>query len=231
MTEMAMQRHPSQLTPTQKVIARRMTEAQAVPIFTATRDVDVTRLVRQRAQVKAAGDRPASLNDVLVACVARALREHPRVNGSYDPAGFVLNDEVNVGVAVAAGDRLLVPVVKAADRLPLEEIGRETARLAEAVRTGAVAAADLSGATFTISNLGMLGVDSFTAMINVPQAAILAVGRVRRVATFEDGTVGVAHVMSLTITADHRIVYGADAARFLASVDDELQATTLAPRS
>lgn len=229
MTETATQRTASALTPTQRVIARRMTEAQAVPIFTAARDVDVTRLVRERAQIKASGGRPASLNDVLIRAVALALRQHPRVNGCYDPAGFVINDDVNVGVAVAAGDRLLVPVVKAADRRTLDDIGQETTRLADAVRTGAIAAADLSGATFTISNLGMLGVDTFTAMINVPQAAILAVGRVRRVATFEDGTVGVAQVISLTITADHRIVYGADAARFLATVDDELQAATLVP--
>ncbi len=227
MTVKATQQSTSTLTPTQRVIARRMTEAQAVPSFTATRDVDVTHLVRERAQVKAAGARPASLNDVLIRGVARALRQHQRVNGSYDPAGFVVNDDVNVGVAVAAADRLLVPVVKGADRRTLDDIGRETARLADAVRTGTVAAADLSGATFTVSNLGMLGVNSFTAMINVPQAAILAVGRVRRVATFEEGALGVAQVISLTITADHRIVYGADAARFLATVDDELQATSL----
>jgi len=204
-----------------------MDEAQQVPTFTVTRDLDVTRLVRERRRLKEAGQHTPSLNDVLIAAVARALVRHPKVNGSYDPDGFVLHDEVNVGIAVSAEDRLVVPVVRDAHLLDLAAIGAESARLAEAVRTGRVDAADLAGATFTVSNLGMMGIDHFTAMINVPQAAILAVGRVRRLVTFENGAVEGTDVMAVTLTADHRIVYGADAARFLLALDEELRSTTL----
>lgn len=227
MTEAVDERRVTKLSPTQRVIARRMTEAQQVPTFTVTRDLDVTRLVRQRERLKSAGVPAPSLNDVLVLAVARSLVQHPKVNGSYSPEGFLINDEVNIGVAVASGDRLVVPVVRNADGLDLARVGAESKRLSEAVRSGRIDATDLAGATFTISNLGMMGVDHFTAMINVPQAAILAVGRVRRMVTFDAGAVGTTQVVAATLTADHRIVYGADAARFLTTLDEELQSTSL----
>ena len=229
MTETTQRRAPSTLTPTQRVVARRMTESHAVPSFTVSRDLDVTRLLRERAAVRKAGGRAPSLNDVLVAAVGRALRDHPRVNGSFDPRGFVVNTDVHVGVAVASEGKLLVPVVRHADRLSPSEVGNESSRLAEAVRSGTITGSDLQGATFTISNLGMMGIDNFTAMINVPQAAILAVGRARPVASFENGTLSAQSAMSLTLTADHRIVYGADAAAFLASVAEEVDAIGQSP--
>jgi pyruvate dehydrogenase E2 component (dihydrolipoamide acetyltransferase) len=205
-----------------------MTEAQAVPTFTATRDVDVSRLVSERERLKQAGTDTPSLNVILLWAVAHSLTAHPRVNGAYDPAGFVVNDDVNVGMAVAVDDRLMVPVVRRADQRSIGDLAAETARLTDRVRSGKADASDLADATFTISNLGMLGVDSFTAMINVPQAAILAAGAVRNAVTFESGSVRAARRISLTITADHRIVYGADAARFLATVDEQLRLLVLA---
>lgn len=227
MSQPTQQRTSTRLTPTQRVIAQRMTESHQVPSFTATRELDITGFMGDRARLREAGNPVPSLNDALVLAVARALRDNPRVNGSYDASGFVINDDVNVGIAVASQDRLLVPVVRGADRLDLLQIGHETSRLAQQVRDGTVQGADLQGATFTISNLGMMGVDHFTAMINTPQAAILAAGRARRVVRFDDGTVSPASVMTVTITADHRIVYGADAARFLGAVDEELSAISL----
>jgi pyruvate dehydrogenase E2 component (dihydrolipoamide acetyltransferase) len=216
------------LTRTQKLVARRMVAAKRdVPEFTVAIDVAMDAAAALRAELKAAGgDGPVpSYNDMIVRACALALRAHPAVNGSFDEeaGAFQLWEHVNVGIAVEAGDRLLVPTVYDADERSLAEIAQETRALAESVRDRSILPEAMADGTFTVSNLGMFGVRHFEAVINPPQAAILAVGAVRAVAVPRDGAIVAAQEMTLTLTCDHRIVYGADAARFLADVRDRLQ--------
>jgi pyruvate dehydrogenase E2 component (dihydrolipoamide acetyltransferase) len=161
---------------------------------------------------------------MVVRASALALRRHPRANGSYRDDAFVLHERVGVGVAVAAQDALLVPVVHDADAKSLGAIARETRALAARGRDGRLTPPELDGGTFTVSNLGMFGVRSFTAVINVPQAAILAVGALERRPVVDGDAVVPRHVMDLTLCCDHRIVYGADAAAFLAELRANLEA-------
>jgi pyruvate dehydrogenase E2 component (dihydrolipoamide acetyltransferase) len=212
-----------ELTRTQSVIARRMAESKAtVPEFTLSAEVDMEAAVALRAQLKAVagaeGAATPSYNDMVVKACAIALREHPRANGAYRDGRFELYSRVNVGVAVAAQDSLVVPTVFDADQKSLGEIARETRTLAERVRAGAVTPPELSGGTFTVSNLGMFGIQSFTAVINAPQAAILAVGEMTPRAVVRDGEIVALHAMTVTLACDHRILYGADAAEFLGRI-------------
>src|SRR5207344_3354234 len=157
-----------------------------------------------------------SLNDFVIKAVARVLGEFPRFNASYVDGKVECYSRINVGIAVATEDALLVPVVSDADEKSLAEIAADTRRLAEAARRRSLGPDDLHHGTFTVSNLGMFGVRSFTAIIDPPQVAILAVGAARR-APFEDGADGVVFrdLMTVTLTCDHRVVYGADGAQFL----------------
>jgi pyruvate dehydrogenase E2 component (dihydrolipoamide acetyltransferase) len=212
-----------ELTRTQQVIARRMAESKAtVPEFTIATDVDMEGAVALRKQLKDAAEAlhgaVPSYNDMVVKASALALREFPRANGSYKDGHFELHSRVNVGVAVAAQDSLVVPTVFDADRKSLGEIARDTRALAERVRAGAVTPPELSGGTFTVSNLGMFGVTEFSAVINPPQAAILAVGKMEPRAVVRDGEIVARNVMTITLVCDHRILYGADAAEFLARI-------------
>jgi pyruvate dehydrogenase E2 component (dihydrolipoamide acetyltransferase) len=155
---------------------------------------------------------------VIKAC-ALALREFPRANGSYRDARFELYSRVNIGVAVAAADSLVVPTVFDADRRSLREIARDTRALAERVRAGTITPPELSGGTFTVSNLGMYGVTDFTAVINPPQSAILAVGALApRAVVGDDGRLVARNTMNVTLACDHRILDGAAAAEFLARI-------------
>jgi pyruvate dehydrogenase E2 component (dihydrolipoamide acetyltransferase) len=203
----------------QQVIARRMAESKAtVPEFTLRSEIDMHDCVALRTQLKALGGEVPSYNDMVVKACALALREFPRANGSYRDASFELHSRVNVGIAVAATDALVVPTIFDADRKSLREIARESRALAERVRTGTVTPPELSGGTFTVSNLGMFGVTDFTAVINPPQAAILAVGALTPRAVVRDGELVARHTMGVTLACDHRILYGADAAQFLARI-------------
>ena len=213
-----------ELTATQKTIARRMEQSsEQIPSFSVTIDADVTELVALRRGAREESEQTPSLNDFVVKASALALRELPRFNASYVDGRVERYARVNVGVAVAVDDALLVPVVLDADRKTLSEVAAETRRLAEHARKRSLQPGDLNGGTFTVSNLGMFGVTSFTAIVDPPQTAILAVGAVRPVPA-DDGRGGVAFrdVMTLTLTCDHRVVYGADGARFLARVRDLL---------
>jgi pyruvate dehydrogenase E2 component (dihydrolipoamide acetyltransferase) len=205
----------------QGLIARRMAESRAtIPTFELTTEIDMEACVTLRAELKelGGGDAP-SYNDMVVKACALALREFPRANGSYRDARFELYSRVNIGVAVAAQDALVVPTVFDADQKTLREIAGETRSLAERVRAGTITPPELSGGTFTISNLGMYGVTAFTAVINPPQAAILAVGALApRAVVGPDGTLAARNTMSVTLACDHRILYGADAAQFLGRV-------------
>jgi pyruvate dehydrogenase E2 component (dihydrolipoamide acetyltransferase) len=215
-----------ELSRTQQLIARRMAESRAtVPHFSLNVDIDMEGAVRLRAELdEAPVDEPVpSLNDFIVKACALALREFPRVNGSYRDGRFQLHGRVNVGVAVAVEDGLVVPTLFDADRKPLGEIAREARAVAERVRSRTITPPELSGGTFTVSNLGMFGIESFEAVINPPQAAILAVGVVEPRAVVEGDRIVARHRMAATLSCDHRILYGADAARFLARVRELLE--------
>jgi pyruvate dehydrogenase E2 component (dihydrolipoamide acetyltransferase) len=212
---------PEPLSRVQQAVARHMLEAAAVPTFAVEVEVDMAAATERRASL----DPKPSFNDLVVKACAVALREHPRVNAAFSEQGFRYATEINIGIAVAAEDALLVPVVRAADGKSLQDIRAETRDLAEKARAGKLTPADLDGGTFTISNLGMHGVRRFEALLNTPQAAILAVGAVEpRPAVGTDGELVVRPLMSATLVCDHRILYGANAAEFLARIRELLQA-------
>jgi pyruvate dehydrogenase E2 component (dihydrolipoamide acetyltransferase) len=210
------------LSKLQATVARRMAESKATaPHFYLEAEVDMTRAVEARGRVKelAAPDlNVPSFNDMIVKACGLALREHPRANGAYRDGRFELYSRVNVGIAVAARDALVVPTVFDADRKGLWQIGEESRALAEKVRDGSITPPELSGATFTVSNLGMFGIDSFAAVINPPQAAILAVGTINERPVARDGEISTAHLMRINLACDHRILYGAQGAEFLARI-------------
>ncbi len=211
-----------ELSKTQQVISRRMSESKATaPHFYLRATVDMSEAVAGREMVKARalpGDIVPSFNDMVVKACALALREHPRANGAYRDGRFELYSRVNVGVAVAAQDALVVPTLFDADRKGLRQIASESRALAGKVRDGQITPPELSGATFTVSNLGMYGIDGFSAVINPPQAAILAVGAIVERPVVGDGEISTAHLMQVDLACDHRILYGAPAAEFLARI-------------
>jgi pyruvate dehydrogenase E2 component (dihydrolipoamide acetyltransferase) len=215
------------LTRLQQTVARRMAESKATaPDFVLNIDVDMEEAVELRKRLKAAaneGQSVPSFNDFVVKASALALVDFPRANGAYRDGKFELYSRVNVGVAVAGQDALVVPTVFDADTKSLGQISRETRALAERVRAGAITPPELSSGTFTVSNLGMFGIQSFVAVINPPQAAILAVGAMGPTPVVRDGEVVVRHVMRLTLSCDHRILYGADAAEFLGRIRERLE--------
>jgi pyruvate dehydrogenase E2 component (dihydrolipoamide acetyltransferase) len=216
-----------ELTRVQTTIARRMAESRAtVPQFEIAMDVAADALVALRESLRDAldGERIPSVNDFVVKACARALRRHPRANGAYRDGRFERYGRVNVGVAVAAEGALLVPVVLDADVKSVGVIAADTRGLAERARAGELTAGELSAGTFTVSNLGMYGVSRFSAVINPPEAAILAVGALQRRPIVRDDQVVPGWVLNLTLCADHRILYGADAAAFLTDVRAGLEA-------
>jgi pyruvate dehydrogenase E2 component (dihydrolipoamide acetyltransferase) len=215
-----------QLSRTQVQVAQRMAESRAtIPDFTLAAEVDMQSAVALRDQLRRARatDVVPSYNDMVLKACAIGLREHPRANAAYRDGAFEFYERVNVGIAVAAQDTLIVPTVFDADGKTLLEIARKARTLAERVRQRTITPAELSGATFTVSNLGMYGVTNFAAIINPPQAAILAVGEVREVPVVRDGQLVPGVRMSVTLTCDHRILYGAPAAEFLARVRQLLE--------
>jgi pyruvate dehydrogenase E2 component (dihydrolipoamide acetyltransferase) len=215
---------PSKL---QATVARRMAESKATaPHFYLSAEIDMGRAVEARRRLKAAsgeGEVVPSFNDMVVKACALALREHPRANGAYRDGRFELYSRVNVGIAVSGQDALVVPTVFDADRKGLRQIAAETRALAERVRTGQITPPELSGATFTVSNLGMFGIDSFAAVINPPQAAILAVGSIKARPVVRAGEIAPGQLMEVTLACDHRILYGAGGAEFLARIRSILE--------
>jgi pyruvate dehydrogenase E2 component (dihydrolipoyllysine-residue acetyltransferase) len=211
-----------ELTKLQQTVARRMAESKATaPHFYLETEVDMSRAFEARAKIKAAareGDPLPSFNDMVIKAAAIALRDHPRANGAYRDGKLELYSRVNVGVAVAAQNALVVPTVFDADLKGLRQIAAETRALAARVRDGTVTPPELSGSTFTVSNLGMYGITNFAAVINPPQAGILAVGAITERPVVRDGEITTAHIMPVTLACDHRILYGADGAEFLARI-------------
>jgi pyruvate dehydrogenase E2 component (dihydrolipoamide acetyltransferase) len=212
-------------TRSQQLIARRMASAKAtIPEFQVTVEVDAEAAFELREQLRGQADPLPSVNDLVIKACGLALRAHPGLNAAYVDGHFERYSRVNIGVAVAGAGTLVVPTVFDADLRPLTEIAVATRTLAAKVRDGSVTPPELSGATFTVSNLGMLGVTRFNAVINPPQCAILAVGGANaRAVVGPDGSLSARRVMEITISADHRIVYGADAADFLATVRKRLE--------
>jgi pyruvate dehydrogenase E2 component (dihydrolipoamide acetyltransferase) len=216
------------LTKIRRTIAERMTASvREAPQFTVTVDADMGRALEIVQDLKSvAGDeRPKiTLTALVVKACAWALRQHPEVNASFQGDEIVEWDEVNVGVAMAIDQGLIVPVVRGADGLGLLGIAAHLAELTGRAREGRQRLEDLQGGTFTVSNLGMFGIDRFSAILNPPEAAILAVGRVaKRLEVREDDEVEIRPMASLALTADHRALDGATAARFLATVQRALE--------
>ena len=216
-----------ELNKLQQTIARRMAESKATaPHFYLTIEIDMGKAVAARAGFKAAakeGEVVPSFNDMVVKACAIALREFPKANGGYRDGRYELYSRVNVGVAVAAEEALVVPTVFDADGKGLRQIAADTRAVAAKVRDGSVTPPELSGGTFTVSNLGMFGIDEFDAVINMGQAAILAVGAIREVPAVRDGEIVPAQLMKATLSCDHRILYGAEGAEFLARVRQLLE--------
>jgi pyruvate dehydrogenase E2 component (dihydrolipoamide acetyltransferase) len=207
------------LTSMRKVIAKRLAESKLqAPHFYVTVEIDMGRAVELREQLARASDQKISFNDLVLKACAGALTRVPAVNASWGQDRIVLHGDVHLGVAVALEDGLITPVVRNADRKPLLEIAREVRELAERARARKLKPEQYSGSTFTISNLGMMDVTEFTAIINPPEAAILAVGSVRKVPVVVGDQIAVGHRMKVTLSADHRLVDGAVAARFLGEV-------------
>src|SRR5688572_16553551 len=214
-----------ELTRLQQTVTRRMAESKATaPDFQLVSEVDMSAAVELRARLKEVADPAPSFNDMVVKAVSIALRERPRVNAAYRDGKFELYSRVNVGIAVAGQDALVVPTIFDADQKSLGWIAKDARELIEKVREGQITPPEVSGGTFTVSNLGMYGIDSFSAIINPPQAALLTVGALKKRAVPDDrGRIVARDIMNLTLICDHRILYGADGAQFLARVRELLQ--------
>jgi pyruvate dehydrogenase E2 component (dihydrolipoamide acetyltransferase) len=216
-----------ELTKLQQTVARRMAESKATaPHFYLEAEVDMTAAVTGRARLKEMareGEAVPTYNDMVVKACALALREFPRANGAYRDGRIELHSRINVGVAVAAREALVVPTVFDADRKGLAQIAAETRALAQRVRDGDITPPELSGGTFTVSNLGMYGISNFAAVINPPQAGILAVGELKATPVVtESGEIEPRQMMGVNLACDHRILYGADGALFLKRVRELL---------
>ena len=187
-----------------------------VPHFYLTRDLEADRLVELQRRLGRRMEPAPSLTELLALAVARTLGDHPRLNARYAGDGELeIHDRVNLGIAVATEAGLVVPVLERADTLPLRELAPKARDLLRRAREGKLSPEELSGGTFTLSNLGMMGIDSFDAIINAPEAAILAVGRVRAVPEWREEKWVPKQVISGTLSVDHRVADGADGARFL----------------
>ena len=190
----------------------------SAPHFYLLREADAGRLASWRSVARDRLGRDVSVTDLLVRATAAALARHPQANAAWDDGSIRLNDEVNVGIAVAVEDGLVVPVVHGADRLGLGEIAARREDVVSRAREGTLRPEDIERGTFTISNLGMYGVDAFNAVVNAPQAAILAVGRIVERVVPVDGAPGVRPMIALTLSCDHRVIDGARAAQFLSEL-------------
>jgi pyruvate dehydrogenase E2 component (dihydrolipoamide acetyltransferase) len=214
---------PQPLTRMRRVIGERLTfSATTVPQFTVTIAVDVTRLINLRTELKAAGT-PLTITDFIMSAAAQTLAEFTPVNSRTDGASVWTRRRVHLGLAVSVPDGLVVPVIRDADRRSLLEIHTRAAELAEAARNGALRPDDMTGGTFTISNLGMFGVDEFNAIINPGESAILAVSSIVPTPIVVGDGIGIRQMMKLTLTSDHRLVDGELAARFLNALRRRLQ--------
>ena len=200
-----------------QTIARRLvTSIGPVPHFFLTTEIEMDRVVEMRRSVNDLDpELKISINDVIIKVAAAALIQHPQVNASFQDRNLRYYERADIGVAVAIEDGLITPIVRAADQKSLSQIASEVRELAERARSRKLLPEEYTGATFSISNLGMLGIDEFTAVINPPEAAILAVGAVTPKPVVRDAQVTVRQMMRVTMSCDHRVIDGATGARFL----------------
>ena len=220
-----------ELTSTRKTIARRLTEAWQAPVFQLTVSVDMTRSLALRERLVARlreGETKPTVGDLLTKVSAAALLRHPSVNAHFTGDRILRFPYAHVGIAVAAPNGLVVPVIRDADRKTIQEIAADRAALVGRAREGKLQRDDLADGTFTISNLGMFGIEQFVAVLNPPQAAILAVGATEEKPVVREGQVEVRPLMTMTITCDHRAIDGADGAEFLRTVKELLEEPALA---
>ena len=199
-----------------KTIARRLSESKfTAPHFYLNLELDMDNSIAARKQMNASGEVKISFNDMVIKAVAMALRQHPNVNSAWMGDVIRRNEHVHIGVAVAVEDGLLVPVVRFADTKGFAQIGDEVRELAQKAKEKKLQPAEWEGNTFTISNLGMFGIDSFTAIVNPPDACILAVGGIKEMPVVKEGKIVPGNVMKVTLSCDHRVVDGATGAAFL----------------
>ena len=207
-----------------KVIAKRLSESKfTAPHFYVTMDIDMDNAIAARKAMNASGEVKISFNDLVVKATALALKKHPAVNSSWMEDFIRINDHVHIGVAVAIEDGLLVPVLRHADQMALSHISTSVKDLAGKAKDKKLQPSDWEGNTFTISNLGMFGVEEFTAIVNPPDAGILAVGGIKQVPVVKDGQVVPGNVMKVTLSLDHRVADGASGAAFLQSLKEYLE--------
>jgi pyruvate dehydrogenase E2 component (dihydrolipoamide acetyltransferase) len=210
---------PVPLSPMRRIVGERMTQSkQSAPHFYISMDIDMTAIVGMRNRWRQRGERTfPSINDFILSACAHTLKDFPILNARFTHDGIEFLPEINIGMAVALEEGLVVPVIRHADRLSLDDLAQQSRQLSDKAQHKKLLPFDYEGGTFTVSNLGMLGVDNFVAIINPPQCAILAVGRVAPRAVADEVGIAVRSMMTATLSADHRVVDGAIAARFLAA--------------
>lgn len=207
-----------------KTIAKRLSESKfTAPHFYLKVSVDMRNAMKARKEIKAAFDMKFSFNDLVIKACAMALRKHPNINASWLGDIIRYHADINIGMAVAVDEGLVVPVIKHADQLGLSEISAAARGFVEKARQRQLASEEMQGNTFSISNLGMMGIDEFTAIVNPPDACILAVGAIRPELALEDGELVEKQMMKLTLSCDHRVVDGAVGAAFLATLKGHLE--------
>lgn len=213
-----------QVSQMRKTIARRLAESKfSAPHFYLTMEIDMDAAIAARKSINDQGDAKISFNDMVVKATAMALRKHPKVNSSWRGETIRYNEHVHIGVAVAVEEGLLVPVVRFANEKGFAQIGAEVKSFAEKAKSKKLQPSDWEGNTFTISNLGMFGIDEFTAIINPPDACILAVGGIKQVPVVKNGAVVPGNIMKVTLSCDHRVVDGASGAAFLQTLKAYLE--------
>lgn len=211
-----------------KTIARRLAESKfTAPHFYLTMEIDMGRAVEARAAMNAATGSKVSFNDMVIKATSLALKQHPKVNSSWRGDTIRYNHHVHMGVAVAVDEGLLVPVVRFSDTKTLAQINQEVKVFVDKAKNKKLQPSDWEGNTFTISNLGMFGIEEFTAIVNPPDACILAVGAIREVPVVKNGTVVPGHTMKLTLSCDHRVVDGASGSAFLQTLKAMLEEPVL----
>lgn len=211
-----------------KTIARRLAESKfTAPHFYLTMEIDMGRAVEARAAINAATGSKVSFNDMVIKATSLALKQHPKINSSWRGDTIRYNNHVHMGVAVAVDEGLLVPVVRFADTKSLAQINQEVKVFVDKAKNKKLQPSDWEGNTFTISNLGMFGIEEFTAIVNPPDACILAVGAIREVPVVKNGVVVPGHTMKLTLSCDHRVVDGASGSAFLQTLKAMLEEPVL----
>ena len=207
-----------------KIIAKRLAESKfSAPHFYLTMSIDMDKAVESRAKINETSPVKISFNDFVVKACAIALKQHPKVNSSWMGDQIRRYNYVNIGIAVAVEEGLLVPVVRSADLKSLSQIAVEVKEFAQKAKDKKLQPQDWEGNTFTISNLGMFGIDDFTAIINPPDACILAVGAIQQVPVVKDGQIKIGNVMKVTMSCDHRVVDGATGSAFLQTLKGMLE--------